>query len=62
MALAHRCSDGVQSKLVRTGPIGTVDGVIFTCPRCGHSRNGTAILADFSALRPAIERALSRKP
>lgn len=45
MALAHSCPDGTHSKLVRTGPIGAVEGVTFSCPRCGMMKSAGAIEA-----------------
>ena len=34
MALMHRGPDGTAHKLTRTGPIGTMEGVELTCPKC----------------------------
>lgn len=60
--MAHRCPDGTISKLTRTGPTGTIEGVTFQCPRCGLTKSGAAIVADFEAVRPFIIAALQRQP
>lgn len=60
MALAHSCPDGKHTKLIRTGPVGTMEGVTFRCPRCGDTRTGQRIHDDFEAARPLIVAALSR--
>ena len=44
--MSHSCPDGTHTKLVRTGPVGTTEGVTFSCPRCGYSKAATAIYAD----------------
>jgi hypothetical protein len=58
MGLAHSCPDGKHTKLIRTGPLGTEEGVTFRCPRCGESKSGAQIMADFQAIRPRIIAAL----
>ena len=58
--MTHRCPNGTATKLSRTGPIGTMEGVTFLCPTCGYSKAAVQIERDFEALRPAIVAALSR--
>lgn len=57
--MAHTCPDGIQTKLIRTGPVGTTNGVTFCCPRCGHTKSAAQIQADFVAAIPIIKAALS---
>jgi len=44
--VGHSCPDGTRTKLVRTGPIGTLEGVTFHCPRCGYTKSAETIMAD----------------
>ena len=60
MALMHRCPNGHPTKLIRTGPVGTMEGVSFRCPKCGYSKSAVQIERDFEAIRPKIVAALSR--
>jgi len=59
--MTHRCPDGTATKLSRTGPVGTMEGVTFRCPKCGHSKSAVQIVRDFEAMRPTIVAALSAK-
>jgi predicted RNA-binding Zn-ribbon protein involved in translation (DUF1610 family) len=60
MALTHRCPNGQSTKLIRTGPVGTMEGATFRCPTCGHVKAAVQIERDFEALRPKIVAALGR--
>lgn len=44
--MQHRCKDGTAVKLTRTGPVGTMQGVVFSCPRCGYQKTAEAIERD----------------
>ncbi len=49
IGVMHTCPDGTRSRLHRgDAPVGTTD-VEITCPRCGYSRNGTALLEETRA-------------
>ena len=41
--MAHGCPDGIITKLVRTGPVGTAVRVTFHCPRCGYCQSAAVI-------------------
>lgn len=58
--MAHKCPDGTHSKLVRTGPIGTVEGVTYDCPRCGYHNDAATMLENARRILndPAIRAAL----
>ena len=60
MALAHRCPNGQPTKLIRTGPVGTMEGATFRCPSCGQTKTAATIERDFEAVRPTIVAALGR--
>jgi predicted RNA-binding Zn-ribbon protein involved in translation (DUF1610 family) len=49
MALTHRCPNGKATKLARTGPVGTLEGVTFTCPSCGSVKSAAQIERDSDA-------------
>lgn len=55
--MAHRCPDGAVTRLVRTGPTGTLEGVRFHCVRCEYDRSAVAIMLDG---RAALEKARHR--
>lgn len=57
--MQHSCPDGTHTRLIRTGPVGTVDGVTYACPRCGYSQPAAQILEDFEQARASIKAALS---
>lgn len=61
MALMHRCPDGTRTALSRHGPVGTLDGVTLSCPRCGYARTARDIEAEAEALRLVIVAALAPK-
>lgn len=44
--MQHRCKDGQATKLERHGPVGTMEGVTFSCPRCGYVKEAKAIERD----------------
>jgi predicted RNA-binding Zn-ribbon protein involved in translation (DUF1610 family) len=44
--MAHSCPDGTHSRLVREGPVGTMEGVTFSCPRCGYVKSAILIYED----------------
>lgn len=56
--MRHTCPDGKQTKLHRSGPTGTMEGVTFTCPNCGWSRGAEAIWQRTNELRSTIVAAL----
>jgi len=60
--MMHSCPDGTYTRLVRTGPTGTMIGVTFTCPRCGWASAATVILDKAEAVlnNPAIRAILRR--
>ncbi len=60
MALMHRCPNGQSTKLTRIGPVGTMEGVEFRCPSCGHSKSAVQIDRDYEALRPTFSGRLGR--
>lgn len=57
--MSHTCPDGTRSKLVRVGPIGTMEGVTYHCRHCGTTRKASAIWADATKARAAIVARLS---
>jgi ssDNA-binding Zn-finger/Zn-ribbon topoisomerase 1 len=46
LGMRHTCKDGQATKLLRSGPVGTVEGVTFTCPRCGYTKAAADIERD----------------
>ena len=58
--MRHTCSDGTQTKLQRTGPVGTMRSVRYTCPNCGTVKTATAIWRDANKVRRTIVATLSR--
>ena len=44
--MAHTCPDGNRTRLNRSGPVGTMEGVTYSCPRCGWTKDATTIYAD----------------
>ena len=59
MALMHRCPNGHPTKLVRTGPVGTLEGVTFRCPSCGQSKTATTIERESDAIMPTVAARLT---
>jgi hypothetical protein len=59
MALMHRCPNGTATRLTRTGPVGTLEGVTLSCLTCGYSKSAIQSAHDFEALRPTIVAALA---
>jgi hypothetical protein len=58
--MRHTCPDGTQSKLTRTGPVGTIEGVVYSCAHCGYSKSAVRIMADTLAVKDKIVAALAR--
>jgi predicted RNA-binding Zn-ribbon protein involved in translation (DUF1610 family) len=58
--MMHSCPDGTHTRLTRTGPVGTLKGVTFTCPRCGYGRSAAKIKSDAEAIRERIVASLAR--
>jgi predicted RNA-binding Zn-ribbon protein involved in translation (DUF1610 family) len=58
--MMHSCPDGTHTRLVRSGPVGTMRGVRFDCPRCGWSRAGATIWTNAKRILndPAVRAAL----
>lgn len=59
--MMHSCPDGTYSKLIRTGPIGTMVGVTYDCPRCGYHRSAKVIWDAANTARPVIAAALKNR-
>ena len=58
--MRHTCPDKNQTKLTRTGPVGTMVGVTFTCKNCGWTQSAEMIHSKAKAILfdPAIRAAL----
>jgi len=58
--MRHTCPDGTYGKLIRTGPVGTMVGVTFTCEHCGYAKSATTILKNTERVLndPAVRAAL----
>ena len=53
--MAHTCSDGTQTRLVRDSSIPIGQYAQMSCPRCGWTRHGATIITDtFRALAPMV--------
>ena len=59
MALTHRCPNGKATKLVRTGPAGTLEGVTFTCPSCGQAKTAATIERESDAIMATVAARLT---
>ena len=58
--MRHTCQDGTQSKLQRHGPVGTIEGVTFSCGHCGYVKSAVAIERDTERVHELIVHKLSR--
>jgi hypothetical protein len=58
--MRHTCPDSKQTKLQRSGPVGTMVGVTYSCPNCGWAKGAATIEAEAKAILfdPAIRAAL----
>lgn len=59
MALMHRCPNGQPTKLIRTGPVGTLEGVTFRCPSCGRIKAAEQIERESDAFMPTVAARLT---
>jgi hypothetical protein len=53
--VAHTCSDGTHTRLVRDPSTPVGEYAQMSCPRCGWTQHGSAIVTDaFRALAPIV--------
>ena len=57
--MGHTCKDGQRTKLERHGPVGTMEGVTFSCPRCGYNKPAIVIWDDANKVRETIVQTLA---